>query len=136
MKPATRARATALLAAVLSIPTVLTLFAGDIGATTAIIRVLLAIAVAMAAVAVLGAIVDRASAGATQGGAPVMAEDAATAGDGANPVPEAIPPPPISAFVEPTPLDERVPAPEPPEPQAPVFGDLGDDRAVEDQPPL
>lgn len=133
MRPATRIRATTLLAFVLSVPTALTLFAGDIGVTTATVRVMLAIAVAMAAVGVLGAILDKAppSVDAAPGSAAATGADETVAEADAVPVPEAIPPPPISAFVEPPPLEDRIPAAEPP-----VFGDLDDGRAVEDQPPL
>lgn len=132
MKPATRVRATTLLAFALSVPTALTLFAGDIGVTTATVRVMLAIAVAMAAVGALATILDRAQASAAA--APMAETEAggeAVAADDALPAPEAIPPPPISAFVEPPPQEDRIPPAEPP-----VFGDLDDERIVEDQPPL
>ena len=69
MRPSTRVRGTTLLAAVLSIPTALALFAGDIGVTVAAVRVMLAIAAAMAAVGVLSAILDRATAGAARAAA-------------------------------------------------------------------
>lgn len=71
-----RLRSTALLAAVLSLPTLRALLAYDIGVTTAGLRIVLAIAVAIAAVAAVASLLGRVP----PPGGPV-AEEAAPAED-------------------------------------------------------
>lgn len=78
-----RLRATAVLAAILSLPTVRALLAYDIGAVTAALRILLAIAVAIAAVAVVGSLLGRVP---PPGGRPADEETPASPGAANEPI--------------------------------------------------
>jgi hypothetical protein len=95
-----RIRATVVLVAVLSLPTVRALVTYDIDAMTAAVRILLAIAVAIAAVAVVGAVIGRVpppgQAPAADGGV----VDGEPADTGEPPIPR---PDPEPAHDEPTP---------------------------------
>ena len=95
-----RIRATAVLAAILSLPTVRALVTYDIGAMTAAVRLLLAIAVAIAAVAVVGSVIGRVPPPGQQAAAEgeVVDEEPAETADPAMPRPD-----PEPAHDEPTP---------------------------------
>ena len=94
-----RLRSTAVLAVLLSLPTVRALVTYDIEAMTAALRILLAIAVAIAAVAVVGSVIGRvppAHAQVTEGAGDVEDDDVVPP-----PEPRSFPPGPEPAGDEP-----------------------------------